>query len=72
MGTTKRVWEALIHSVRGNGDIPSTFKFVGLSLCILVCIYALVNVLVDVHPKFVQWTQLLIILSYVGIIEPNS
>ena len=67
-GTTKRVWEAYIHNVRGNGNIPITLELVWL---ILVHIYILVALLVDDHPNIVQWTQLLIILAYVGIIEPN-
>ena len=67
--TTKRVWEAYIHNVRGNGDIPRTLELVWL---ILVHIYALVALLIDDHPNIVQMTQILINLSYVGIIEPNS
>ena len=55
--------------MRENGDIPSTLELIWL---ILVHIYALVAFFLDGHPNIVQWTQLLIILSYVGIIEPNS
>ena len=61
--------EGLDPQCEGNGDIPSTFKLVWL---ILVHIYALVALLSDDHPNIVQMTQLLINLSYVGIIEPNS
>ena len=68
-GTTKRVWYVLIHNVRGNEDIHRTLELVWL---ILVHIYALVALLIDDHPNIVQITQLLINLSYVGIIEPNS
>ena len=49
--------------------IPSTLE---LFLLILVHIYSLVALLVDDHPNIVQRTQILIILTYVGIIEPNS
>ena len=35
-------------------------------------IYSMVDLLTDDHPNIVQWTQLLIILTYVGIIEHNS
>ena len=52
-----------------NGDISSTLELVWL---ILVHIYALVALLVDDHPNIVQWTQILIILAYVGIIEPSG
>ena len=69
LGTTKRVWEAYIHNVRGNGVIPSTLELVWF---ILVHIYALVSLLIDDHPNIVQMAQLLINLSYIGIIEPNS
>ena len=55
--------------MRGNGDIPITLELVWL---ILVHIYALVGLLIHDHPSIVQRTQLLINLSYVGIIEPNS
>ena len=55
--------------MRGNGDIPSTLELVWL---ILVHIYALMDLLIDDHPNILQMTQLLINLSYVGIIEPNS
>ena len=56
--------------MRGNGDIPSTLELVWL---ILVHIYgALVALLIHDHPNIVEMTQLLINLSYVGIIEPNS
>ena len=34
--------------------------------------FVFVALLVDDHPNIVQQTQLLIILAYVGIIEPNS
>ena len=68
-GTAKRVLEACIHNARGNGDITITLELVWL---ILVHIYALVSLLIDDHPNIVQMTQLLINLSYVGIIEPNS
>ena len=52
----------------GNRDIPRTLELVWL---ILVHIYVLVALLVDDHQNILQWTQLLIILAYVGIIEPN-
>ena len=55
--------------MRGNEDITSTLELVWL---ILVHIYALVALLIDDHPNIVQMTQLLINLSYVGIIEPND
>ena len=55
--------------MRGNGDIPRTLELVWLTL---VHIYDLVALLIDYHPNIVQMTQLLINLSYVGIIEPNS
>ena len=55
--------------MRGNGDILITLELVWL---ILVDIYILVALLVDDHPNIVQWTQLLIILAYVGTIKPNS
>ena len=55
--------------MRGNWDIPSTLELVWL---ILVHIYALVALLDDDHPNIVQRTQLLIILAYVSIIDPNS
>ena len=55
--------------MRGNGDIPITLELVWL---ILVHIYVFVVLLVDDHPNILQRTQILIILSYVGIIEPNS
>ena len=55
--------------MRGNGDIPSTLELVWL---ILVHIYALVALLITDLPNIVQMTQILINLSYVGIIEPNS
>ena len=55
--------------MRGKGDIPSTLELVWL---ILVHIYALVALLVNDHPNIVQPTQILIILAYVGIIEPKS
>ena len=51
-----------------NGDILSTLELVWL---ILAHIYALVGLLIDDHPNTVQRTQILINLSYVGIIEPN-
>ena len=50
-GTAKRVWEADIHNVRGNGDIPSTLELV---LLILVHIYDLVDLLVNDHQNIVQ------------------
>ena len=55
--------------MRRNGDIPRTLELVWL---ILVHIYALVALLIDDHPTIVQMTQLLINLSYIDIIEPNS
>ena len=55
--------------MRGNRDIPSTLELVWL---ILAHIYVFVALLVDDHQNIVQRTQLLIILAYVGIIEPNS
>ena len=55
--------------MRGNGDIPRTLELVWL---ILDHSYALVDLLVDDHSNIVQRTQILIILTYVGIIEPNS
>ena len=55
--------------MRGIGDIPRTLELVWL---ILVHIYVLVYFLGDDHPNIVQLTQLLIVLAYVGIIEPNS
>ena len=55
--------------MKGNGDIPSTLELVWL---ILVHIYALVALLIDDHSNIVQVTQILINLSYVGIIDPNS
>ena len=58
-----------MHNVRGNVDIPSTLELVWL---ILVQMFALVALLVDVHPNILQRTQLLIILAFVCIIEPNS
>ena len=69
LGTTKIIWEAYIYNARGNGDIPSTLELVWLTL---VHIYALVALLIDDHTNIVQITQVLINLSYVGIIEPNS
>ena len=69
IGTTKRVWEAYIHNVRGIGEIPLTLQLFWL---ILIHIYCLVALIVDNYPNIVQHTQLLIILAYVGIIEPNS
>ena len=47
----------------------STLELVWL---ILVHIYALMSLLIDDHPNIVQMTHVLIDLSYVGIIEPNS
>ena len=55
--------------MRGNGDIPSTLELVWL---ILVHIYDLMALLIDDHPNIIQMTQILINLSYVDIIEPNS
>ena len=55
--------------MRENGDIPITLELV---LLILVHIYALVALLIDNNANIVHQTQLLIILTYVGIIEPNS
>ena len=56
--------------MRGNGDIlASTLELVWL---ILVHIYALVALLIDDHTNIVQMNQILIHLSYVGIIEPGS
>ena len=55
--------------MRGNGGIPSTLELVWL---ILVHIYVLVALLIDDHPNIVQMNQLLINLSYEGIIEPKS
>ena len=52
----------------GNGDIPRTLEIFWL---ILVHIYALVDLLINDRSNIVQMTQLLINLSYVGIIEPN-
>ena len=49
--------------MRGNGDIPRTLEIFWLILVVL---------LVDDYLKIVQHTQILIILPYVGIIEPNS
>ena len=48
-----------------------TFLALELVWLILVHIYALVALLDDDHPNIVQRTQLLIILTYFGIIEPN-
>ena len=50
------------------GTFLALYNFFGLSYHI----YALVALLVDDHRNIVQQTQLLIILTYVGIIEPNS
>ena len=55
--------------MRGNEDIPSIVELVWL---ILVHIYALVDLLVDDHQKIIQQIQILIILAYVHIIDPNS
>ena len=55
--------------MRGNGDISITLELVWL---ILVHIYSLVDLLVDDQPHIVNQTQILIILAYVGIIDPNS
>ena len=55
--------------MRGNGDIHITLELVWLSL---VSDHALVTLLVDGHPNIVQRTQLLIIASYVGTVDPNS
>ena len=68
-GTTKGVWEAYIHNVKENGGIPINLE---LAWLILVHIYVLMELLVDDHPNIVQHTQILIILAYVGIIEPKS
>ena len=55
--------------MRGNGEIPITLELFWL---ILIRIYVLVSLLVDDHPNIVQQTQLLIILAYAGISEPDS
>ena len=55
--------------MRGNGEIPSTLELIWL---ILVHIYASVALLIGDHPIIVQMTQILINVSYVGIIDPYS